>query len=282
MQSIAESPSRSRFLAVTVGAVTGLVGAGWALATAFLHTTRTLLKPGRGSVDELVTAVSSAAALLLLLWVCLGLLVSVLGVLPGRVGGRARLLAARIAPGAVRRWAGLLLGVTIASTLLPGGAAATPLPHSVAVTSTALESVPPELLAAAPTPGWVTDPAPAPAPSPAPAPEWAVPEQPTSPAPVSTWTPTPVRELPPVSLTSARPAAEEDREVIVRRGDTLWDLAAAYLGPDATDAEIATEWQRWYAHNRSVIGDDPDLLLPGQVLIRPNGESVVSGLGETP
>ena len=46
--------------------------------------------------------------------------------------------------------------------------------------------------------------------------------------------------------------------VVVRRGDTLWGFA----GP---------EWPRWYAANRAVIGDDPDLILPGQRLVVPGG-----------
>ncbi len=58
-------------------------------------------------------------------------------------------------------------------------------------------------------------------------------------------------------------------EVVVRRGDTLWDIAARHLGPDASAAEIATEWPRWHATNATVIGSDPDLLLPGQRLLPP-------------
>ena len=58
-------------------------------------------------------------------------------------------------------------------------------------------------------------------------------------------------------------------EVVVRRGDTLWDIAARHLGPDASAAEIATEWPRWHAANATVIGPDPDLMLPGQRLLPP-------------
>lgn len=57
--------------------------------------------------------------------------------------------------------------------------------------------------------------------------------------------------------------------VIVRRGDTLWDIAAARLGPDPTNAEIAAAWPRWYAQNRQTIGVDPDLIFPGQPLTPP-------------
>jgi nucleoid-associated protein YgaU len=53
---------------------------------------------------------------------------------------------------------------------------------------------------------------------------------------------------------------------LVQHGDTLWDLAAAELGPEATDSDIAARWPEWYAANRALIGPDPDLLTPGQVL----------------
>jgi nucleoid-associated protein YgaU len=54
--------------------------------------------------------------------------------------------------------------------------------------------------------------------------------------------------------------------VVVREGDSLWALAARELGGGATNEAIAARWPEWYAANRHVIGDDPDLILPGQVL----------------
>lgn len=71
----------------------------------------------------------------------------------------------------------------------------------------------------------------------------------------------------PVGSTSAPAPAR--RTVIVAPGECLWDLAATRLGRDATNAQIAAEWQRWYAANRSVIGPDPDLIHPGQRLVSP-------------
>jgi hypothetical protein len=62
----------------------------------------------------------------------------------------------------------------------------------------------------------------------------------------------------------------------VHRGDTLWSLVERHLGPHCTAAEIAAEWPRWHAANRSVIGPDPDLLLPGQRL-RPPGVGEAAG-----
>jgi nucleoid-associated protein YgaU len=57
--------------------------------------------------------------------------------------------------------------------------------------------------------------------------------------------------------------------VVVRPGDSLWSIAATELGPNATAEAIAERWPAWYAANRQLIGPDPDLLLPGQVLRTP-------------
>jgi nucleoid-associated protein YgaU len=62
-----------------------------------------------------------------------------------------------------------------------------------------------------------------------------------------------------------------DDSYVVRRGDTLWAVAARHLGPSATAADVAREWPRWYAANRAVIGTDPHLILPGTVLHAPAG-----------
>ncbi|OCI31676.1 LysM peptidoglycan-binding domain-containing protein [Oerskovia enterophila] len=53
------------------------------------------------------------------------------------------------------------------------------------------------------------------------------------------------------------------------RGDTLWSLAERRLGPEASAAQVATECGRWFDANRDVIGDDPDLIKPGQILSAP-------------
>jgi nucleoid-associated protein YgaU len=55
----------------------------------------------------------------------------------------------------------------------------------------------------------------------------------------------------------------------VAPGDCLWLIAARRLGPHPTDAEITAQWPRWYAANRSVIGADPNLITPGEVLHAP-------------
>lgn len=261
MHSSSQTPRLGRFAIVAGVALVGVVATGWALMTALRVSLATVAGPGRTSIEELITATSSAAALGLLLWVSLGLLASVVSALPSRIGVAAARVRDRVAPAAVRRGAGLLLGVAIAGSLAPGAAAAASAPTSVAV-----ESVTEEITAAAaPRPVWSV------APVTQPIVEHV---EGVEPAPSPEWTPAPVRDQPPVSLTAQRTDALErtDAQVVVRRGDTLWDLAAAHLPPGATDTEIATEWQRWYAANRTVIGPDPDLILPGQVLTVPETE----------
>lgn len=56
---------------------------------------------------------------------------------------------------------------------------------------------------------------------------------------------------------------------MVRRGDSLWSVVAARLGPEATDLEVARAWPRWHAANADVIGDDPHRILPGTRLVPP-------------
>ncbi|GMA25171.1 hypothetical protein GCM10025864_29300 [Luteimicrobium album] len=82
----------------------------------------------------------------------------------------------------------------------------------------------------------------------------------------------PLATAPPTASTpTAARAADTGRptRVTVHHGDSLWAIAAAHLGPHASDAEIARAWPRWYETNRHVIGADPDLLLPGTVLVAP-------------
>jgi hypothetical protein len=59
------------------------------------------------------------------------------------------------------------------------------------------------------------------------------------------------------------------RRHVVRPGDTLWALATHDLPDGASDAQIAFQCLLIYRANRAVIGDDPDLLLPGTTLRLP-------------
>ncbi|GAA5229709.1 LysM peptidoglycan-binding domain-containing protein [Arthrobacter cryoconiti] len=66
-------------------------------------------------------------------------------------------------------------------------------------------------------------------------------------------------------------SSDGEEAIVVKRGDTLWSIAAAALGPFATDVEVAQAWPQWYRTNRFVIGADPNVILPGQVLHAPFG-----------
>jgi nucleoid-associated protein YgaU len=61
----------------------------------------------------------------------------------------------------------------------------------------------------------------------------------------------------------------DEHQIVVLRGDTLWSIAAAHLGPAAGAAVIDAEWRRWFALNREVIGKNADQILPGQLLTPP-------------
>lgn len=97
-----------------------------------------------------------------------------------------------------------------------------------------------------------------------PAERLGVPDRPTDGAPTRYTDLGSGREMRPVQPTRS------PRHHVVRRGDSLWAIAAAELGPGAPDAAVAARWPQWYAANNAVIGPDPELLLPGQVLRAPS------------
>ncbi len=59
--------------------------------------------------------------------------------------------------------------------------------------------------------------------------------------------------------------------VRIRRGDSLWSMTAALIGPRAPVPRVAHAWPRLFHANRAVIGADPDLVLPGTTLRVPAG-----------
>lgn len=230
-----------------------VVGAGVALGRSAVHQWSMVGRPG-ATPDEALVLVAAGLALALILWLALSTAAVLLSHVPGRCGIMAARVADAWAPSVSRRLAGALLGVAAVGAVAPGMACA--------ATPTVLTTV-----AGAPGgsvngdgPGFSTT------------------------APVSSgevlapgWLP--IRPMAradakPALLTSAPPP--EPAQVVVRRGDTLWDLARRDLGPDATDAEIAESWPRWHAANRRVIGPDPGRLRPGQILRRP-GPDVLHG-----
>lgn len=72
-----------------------------------------------------------------------------------------------------------------------------------------------------------------------------------------------------VSLRTLGPDASTH---VVATGECLWRIARSHLdaaGLPASGAEVSRLWRAIYAQNRDVIGDNPDLILPGQVLTIP-------------
>jgi len=57
--------------------------------------------------------------------------------------------------------------------------------------------------------------------------------------------------------------------IVVRPGDTLWQLASDRLPALAPAGEVADLVERLHRRNRGVIGPDPDLIRPGQHLAVP-------------
>jgi len=58
----------------------------------------------------------------------------------------------------------------------------------------------------------------------------------------------------------------------VEPGDSLWKIASEFLsgeGGSPTGRDISDLWRSIYDLNRDLIGDDPNLILPGQVLRLP-------------
>jgi hypothetical protein len=59
-------------------------------------------------------------------------------------------------------------------------------------------------------------------------------------------------------------------------GESLWSIAASLL-PSADAAEVDRAWRRIYGANRTAVGDDPDLLLPGTTLRLPDRPAPAGG-----
>lgn len=82
-------------------------------------------------------------------------------------------------------------------------------------------------------------------------------------------------QLPDRPVAAALPATRQPDRIVVRPGDTLWSIAARALPDGAADDQIARACAHWYAANRGVIGNDPDLILPGQHLVPPPAKDLI-------
>ncbi|MGY2004940.1 LysM peptidoglycan-binding domain-containing protein [Blastococcus sp. SYSU DS1024] len=176
-------------------------------------------------------------------WGALGLALTACSALPGPAGALAGGALRGLLPRSARRAASLALGVGL-GLAPPLVVTAAPGPPAAA----AAEEVPgrPGPGAGAAVPDW-----PAPAPPAAPTPDDGARAD---------------------ALPDWPPAPSADEHVVVR-GDCLWRIAEAHLartwGRAPATAEVATAVGAWWRANADVIGPDPDLLLPGQVLRPP-------------
>ena len=69
-------------------------------------------------------------------------------------------------------------------------------------------------------------------------------------------------------------SSNQGQTYTVVAGDTLWGIARDILersGDLSTGADIAVAWKMIYSTNTDVVGPDPNLILPGQVLTIPGG-----------
>lgn len=219
------------------------------------------------TADPLAPVVAGLTLLawLLAAWLALTALLTGGSRLPGAVGGICSAVLPRVAPGAVRRAMALALGIGMAvSTGSTTAAAASPAPRTASAQGVSLD-----------WPGATPDQRPPDlqiAPAGRPAPAASAGELPKLDWPSSAATAPPVV----VHLDTQAPP------VVVQPGDTLWDLAAQALPAPADDAAIAAAWPSWWSANRQVIGEDPDLLRPGQQLRPPALEAHAPALQAQP
>jgi hypothetical protein len=228
-------------LGCTAGLSVAFATAGWAA----LHGFADQAAPSRTPVG-LLAPLCALSASAVLGWLCVATVLSALSGLPGRTGRHAAVSARRLAPALVRTGVAAALGGSLALASAASGGPARP---GSAVTAGAH-------------------------PGAADRPDGAV-TRPSTPAP-PTWTPGPEptrssASRADVNLVSSAgpPGRPKDEHVVVHRGDSLWGIAARHLPSDADDAAVARACALWYAANQAVIGADPDLLQPGQLLVRP-------------
>lgn len=67
----------------------------------------------------------------------------------------------------------------------------------------------------------------------------------------------------------SQPALEPTTRLVVNPGDSLWSISQERLHPSATAEQVMNEVERTFELNRDRIGDDPNLILPGQEILLP-------------
>ena len=216
------------------------------LASLAAHDAPAVLQ-GIGSGNSLAESVVVVAAELIgavvAAWLSLGVFATVAAYL---LGLRIRV---PLLPKTVRHLVAGMLGVSVAlGAAVPANATSPSATPSVVATQTT----------GALDPGWVDT-------SEASAPSGQTPKPTVPNKPAVTSTPSaPSRPAPP-----SRPAADV---VVVRSGDTLWDIAEQSLGSGTVrpaTSDVAREWPKWFRANQRTIGPNPDVIIPGMKLSPP-------------
>lgn len=284
------------------GCLLGLVvGVGALLVLLTLARQASALVPGPARPDEVLLALIAWAGVGLAGWLTLGSLLAALALLPGSAGRAATRVAERVTPLAVRRLLTFTLGAAVGSCALPAApvssAASGPVTAGRSSSGPAPRGPSDAFLpgygptdGSAPTPRRPSDGGPLgldagpgflptigqPTPRSIEAPS---PPMGASPGYLPT-APPPVHDADRARLLAPAPrvASSTHELVTVRRGDSLWSIASRHLGPGASEIQVAHEWPRWYAANRALIGEDPDVLVPGQQLRPPTSHR--DGVGD--
>ncbi|PPK97828.1 hypothetical protein CLV92_103363 [Kineococcus xinjiangensis] len=195
---------------------------------------------GGARPEDMLVAACAMACAAVLAWLAVAVAASAAVDLRGaRPGGPLARWEDRTSPAALRRLVAAAIGIAVGAGAATSHAAAPAEPGWAVVTTATAEE--PTVVGTAPTATATTT-------APAPGPGWAGAER---------------------AAQASRPGPDGG-SIVVHRGDTLWDLVAAHLGAGSGTApearRVAAEVQRWWALNRTVIGEDPDVLRPGQVL----------------
>jgi resuscitation-promoting factor RpfA len=260
-------------LVASAGAATLLALRVQAVAPGGTRAVRTL------GVETWVELVVLGAGLAAAVWTLLGTVAALLGVVAvrrGRPGRTAETVVGRWAPALVRRLARGAVGAGLGAglALTPAAALADDHPGPTSDPAVVLDL------------GWEStaqDADLAPSPTPSPSADDGLPEPP---APVDDGPDDdgPDQDAAEQAIADEEPdvtdlalggtqrtsdAVDETTEVVVVRGDTLWDIAARDLPERASPADVLRAVTAWHDVNRGVIGDDPDTILPGQVLRAP-------------
>jgi LysM repeat protein len=204
---------------------------------------RRAMTPGPRTPDDVVTLGVLAIGVLVLGWY-LATAIAALSCLVARAAGRAWVTGER----RVDRW-----GAPLARRLLlTGGSAAV---AAAAAFSPAVAAPPPvdvgPVAALADDLGWGAD-------DDAATPPADATDEPSEPS---------IQPEPEVDAASSTAPAPS---YTVAPGDTLWAIAEHHLPAGSSAVDVAAAWPAWYAENHDVIGPDPDLIHPGQVLVAPD------------